>query len=258
VVTWIWLAVALVVAAVALRSRAREVASPVPVLAPAAGGLGILAVYVASRGLVFPWYAPLYVVPLALGLTLAAGRSGRRALLAAWVVAGLAPFAADLAVSGYAVAASQPSAYRYFAVNARVRQYRAIAESLSRAYPGARLLTSEVGGLGAGFDGPLLDGAGLITPEALAYHPMRVPEQRSSGLYGAIPAEYVRAVRPELIVSMDVFAEEWMRADWTRDYRLYRRPLYVEEDLAAGAPATLWGSAATNVWVRRDLPPWSP
>ena len=72
-------------------------------------------------------------------------------------------------------------------------------------------MTSEVGGLGDGFPGEILDGFGLMTSAALKYHPMKVPQERSSGLIGAIPVGFVREQHPDVIVSYLIFAEDVLR-----------------------------------------------
>ena len=87
---------------------------------------------------------------------------------------------------------------------------------------------------------------------------MDVPSQRQSGLFGSIPAASVAPIHPELIVSMDVFAQDLLRSDWHKHYRLHREPLYVEAELKTGATAVLWDSTSMNVFVRKDLPPFTP
>jgi len=218
------------------------------------GGLGIVVTYLATAALVFPWYVPLFVVPALVSVTALARRTGVRLHALAIVVFALTPFAVELVPSLTAVFADRPASYRYFAQNARVRKYRELGARLSRAYPGARLLTSEVGGLGDGFEGEILDGAGLISPRALAHHPMQVPRQRRAGHIGAIPAAFVVDEMPELIVSMDIFAEDLLKSGWRDHYRLVREPLFLPADRAAGAPSVLWGSTAMNVFIKRDLP----
>jgi hypothetical protein len=218
--------------------------------------VGILVTYLVTRALVFPWYVPLFVVPGLVAVAALVRISAVRWQVVAVVLSAFVPFAAELLPSAIAVAADRPASYRYFAQNARVRTYRELGARLYAAYPGARLLTSEVGGLGAGFPGEILDGAGLVTPRALEYHPMAVPGQRSAGYLGSIPAAFVLKEKPELVVSMDIFAEDLLRGPWRDDYVLVREPLFVDADRAAGAPPVLWGSAAMNVFVRRDLPPF--
>ncbi len=72
-------------------------------------------------------------------------------------------------------------------------------------------MSSEIGGLGEGFEGEILDAVGLATPSAIKYHPMRVPDERSSGDLGEIPTGFVSEMRPDVIVSYDVFAESLLK-----------------------------------------------
>ena len=46
---------------------------------------------------------------------------------------------------------------------------REFGAHLAGIFPNSRLMTSEIGGLGYGFPGPLDDGIGLISPEASKY-----------------------------------------------------------------------------------------
>jgi hypothetical protein len=255
---WICVPAVLVVSGLAVRallSRRKDRAT-LPIGLIGAGAVGILATYVGARALVFPWYAPLFVAPGLLAVAALARCSGVRRHAVAVVLFAFVPFAAELLPSVVAVAAVRPASYRYFAQNARVRKYRELGARLYAAYPGARLLTSEVGGLGDGFAGEILDGAGLITPAALEHHPMEVPARRRAGHLGSIPAAFALSEAPELIVSMDIFAEDLLRGPWRERYRLVREPLFLDADREAGAPAVLWGSTAMNVFIRRDLPPF--
>ncbi len=217
------------------------------------GGLALAAAYVAARAFVFPWYAPLFAWPITLGFCAVVSRTTRWAA-AALLALVVAPHALRLEPI-LAASFRDPLEYEYFAENARVRKYLEVGRRLYRRYPDARLLSSEIGGLGYGFGGRMLDGVGLVSPEALRYHPMAVPGQRSHGSTGAIPVGFVRETRPELIVSLDVFIEAFLRSEIRRAYVRHREPIYVEEDLRLVAHPTLWQSRALNVFIRRDLAP---
>jgi len=228
-------------------------------------GLAIAALYVIPRGFIFEWYVPLYVVPMV--WPVAAVCSGaRRAGEVDWARRGIA--AAALAVlvlpswlplRAFADGALvNPALAPLFAQGARARQYIEVGAELARRYPGATLLSSEVGGLGEGFPGRIEDGFGLISPAALRFHPMAVPQERSSGTLGAIPPAFVQQVNPELIVSYNVFAEALERSPILARYRRVRLPLFSEGDArtaaAVGVPRTLWGAPVVlDVWVRNDV-----
>ncbi len=93
----------------------------------------------------------------------------------------------------------------------RTIEYLAVGHSIYQECPTARLMSSEIGGLGEGFEGEILDAVGLATPAAIKYHPMRVPDERSSGDLGEIPTGFVSEMRPDVIVSYDVFAESLLK-----------------------------------------------
>jgi hypothetical protein len=111
-------------------------------------------------------------------------------------------------------------------------------------------MTSEIGGLGWGFHGKILDGVGLASPEAIRYHPMRVPDERSSGLWGEIPAGFVRDSHPDLIVSYDMFAESALPAALSLGYADYSYPQFVREDRAKAK--NLWMARWMHVLVASD------
>jgi hypothetical protein len=207
----------------------------------------VAAAYLAARGLVFPWYLPLVSVPWTFAPCAAALRRAGRAgpvLVVVLAAAHLVPLA-KTAVA----AAGRPEWFRYFEENGRVRKYLEIGAALRDAHPGATLLAPEIGGLGFAFDGRVVDAVGLVSPRALAHHPLRVPAERSAGYLGAIPPSLVAEVDPELIVSLDTLAEAFLRSPARRRFAWYRTSIWVDEDVARGAGPTLWGSTALNVFV---------
>jgi len=216
------------------------------------GGLLIAIVYILSKGLVFPWYVPLFAIPFTFALYAAAARSK-------WVVAYLAillviglPHAFTLGRSIMA-AAGDPSQYRYFAQNARARKYLETGARLFKRFPDARLMSSEVGGLGYTFRGRIIDGVGLVSPQALRHHPMKVPEERSYGFIGAIPVSFVEEMEPELIVGLDIFVEDLLRSEIASHYNLTREPVYTADDLRIAPSPVIWWSRHLNIMIRKDL-----
>jgi hypothetical protein len=219
-----------------------------------AGGLLIAAVYILSKGLVFPWYVPLFAVPFTFALYAAAARTR---LVAAYIglllIIGL-PHVMTLGGSALA-AAGHPSLYRYFAQNARALKYLETGERLYERFPEARLMSSEIGALGYTFRGRIIDGVGLVSPQALKHHPMKVPEERSFGFIGAIPPGFVEETEPELIVSLDIFIEELLRSEVMSRYRLVREPVYTDQDLLIARSPEIWWSRNLNILIRKDLLP---
>ena len=236
------------------RSQDAGAAVAVPLVMLAWGPV-LLASYVAARTFLFPWYVPLYAVPVLFAAADAAVRARRATTRLALALLAL-PLLSKIAWLPQAALAAwrSPAGWVAFEEGARVRHYVALGRLLAERYPGEVLLTSEIGGLGYGFSGRIADAAGLATPAALAFHPMRVPEERRSGLVGAIPPGFVEAERPGLVVTYDGFAEAFLRSVAARDYRRIRRPLFLDDDLARTAVRRFWESGHLNVFVRRDLP----
>jgi hypothetical protein len=216
------------------------------------GGLLIAAVYILSKGLIFPWYVPLFAIPFTFALYTTAARSKMKAAyLAILLVIGL-PNAYTLGRSIMA-AAGDPSHFRYFTQNARACKYLEVGELLFKQYPDARLMSPEIGGLGYTFRGRIIDGVGLISPAALKHHPMDVPEQRSYGFIGAIPAGFVEEMEPELIVGLDIFLEELLKSEVASRYELIREPIYTDQDLRIAPSPVIWWSRHLNIMIRKDL-----
>ncbi len=216
------------------------------------GGLLIAAVYVLARGLVFPWYVPLVAIPVTLALFVMAARSRMLAAYAALLILVGIPHGVTLARSSMA-AAGDFERYGYFAENARARKYLEVGGRLFERFPDARLMSSEIGALGYAFKGRIVDGVGLISPQALKHHPMRVPEQRSYGYIGAIPAAFVEEASPELIVALDIFVEELLRSEVASHYAMFREPVYIDEDLQFVPSPMVWWSRHLNIMIRKDL-----
>jgi hypothetical protein len=117
------------------------------------------------------------------------------------------------------------------------------------ACPTARLMTSEIGGLGEGFRGEILDGFGLATPNAIRFHPMRVPEDRVSGDIGAIPLGFVREERPDVVVSYAVFSESIGNG---LDSTIFTRYTYGALPASLSRSSGVWPAGSNlYVWVSK-------
>lgn len=222
-------------------------------VALAAFGCTVVMGYVFGRALIFPWYRPLYLVPLLAALVLSQRRSASRPMTISKIVLAtpiLCLWMAALVQIG--ASTFRPSLEPDFPENARTRTYLQIGRALYEKYPQARLMASEIGALGYAFPGSILDGAGLATPVALRYHPLQIPAQRSRGTRAAIPSNYIEDAKPEIIVSMDIFLEDFIHRGDATDYVLFQVPIYVAED-AAYVDQTLWGSTSISVYIRRDV-----
>lgn len=192
--------------------------------------IGLIVLYVAERTFIFAWYIPVALVPLTVGLVLSmlATDKGWGRFAAALSLIVLTPcltVGQELA----AFATHRPQLAYRDAANARVEVYRLVGNVIDQKCPTARLVTSEIGGLGDGFPGEILDAFGLATPAAIRYHPMPVPQDRSSGGVGAIPPAFVSDVHPDVVVSYSFFTEALSRR--------FDRSIY-EEHIYEPLPAT--------------------
>ena len=214
--------------------------------------LGIGGSYIIQQVLVFEWYRPLYTIPLLIAsfilLELIPKSFMRMEYILLSCVFGLSLFSTTMACFHH---------YDYFenfALSARVKTYLKVGEVLNTAYPDASLFSSEIGGLGYAFKGKILDAAGLASVDALLFHPMAVPAQRENGMIGAIPPEYVRFKKPELIVSYDFFMEALFKDEILLEYQMVSIPAFLPEDAPYSSSKTIFGSKYIRVFVREDLP----
>lgn len=169
-----------------------------------AAGIGLAVIYVVRKTYLFPWYRPLTVAPIVLGLLLGPVLVGK-----AWI-RGVALCAAIIFLPVrwlpqeiVGAVSHQPWRDKGDVFNARVKEYVIVGRAIDSICPRARLMTSEIGGLGEGFHGEILDGFGLASPAAIKFHPM-VGSERSSG---SIPYGYVLEQKPDVIVTYDIYSE---------------------------------------------------
>lgn len=214
-------------------------------------GLTIAGAYVAMKTFVFAWYVPLFYLPIVFALAAIALQEGGYQVVGVVVLATIS-HQYYLAQTCYA-ATLDAGQHAGFHEGARVQQYLAVGGQLYTMCPECALMTSEIGGLGYAFRGRIVDGFGLVSPDALRFHPMKVPEERRSGTTGAIPVGYIREVKPEFIVSYDVFVEAFVRSDESKNYHRIRLPVFREKDRALARKNKLWGSEYLSVFVRADL-----
>lgn len=218
-------------------------------------GSAIVAAYVLTGVMTFPWYPPLYLVPVGLSLGLCLISVPKRWTAAVLGLLTLYPaLGAARTTVGAALDESRRLRHAPYREAARTRQYLAVGRQLYRKYPDASLLASEIGGLGFTFRGPIHDAVGLVSPGALKYHPLDVPTERSSGFLGAIPVDYVRQIDPDLVVSLSTFVEDFRRSELRSRYRLTRRPV-IPSQMTGGMDWTVWGSRYLLIFQKRTLPP---
>jgi hypothetical protein len=211
--------------------------------------------YVIGHAYIFEWYIPLYAVPFLIACFLSAfARKHPRTTITRNLL-NLLMLVASISLVGILYASfGHPSAFYYFEYGSRLKVYLNVGAMLKEEYPNATLLTSEIGGLGYSFNGRILDAAGLASTEALKFHPMEIPEQRSNGAIGAIPPGYVKAKRPDLIVSYDYFTQALLNDDVIQQYSRVLVPAFLPEDARYSESKTMWGSKYLHIFIRKDLP----
>jgi len=216
----------------------------------------LLVAYILGKTFVAEWYLPLVLVPLAIGILCWTGRQSFLQQVLGVLFAGsvLLPFARTDASEFLATLHNSPGSTRGFEGLARVHEYRRIGAALYGVCPAATLMTSEIGGLGWGFRGTILDGVGLASPEAVHYHPIPVPgglaNKNYFGVISGIPAKYVSDARPDLIVSYDMFAVNALPTAISLNYKVFSFPLFVREDRPYAS--SLWTASRMLVMVAPD------
>jgi hypothetical protein len=222
----------------------------VPSAMVAAGALLDLC-YIGKKTLIFPWYRPLASTLIVLGLILSVsgfeGRGWRRYVAVAALLAFINPMTFGRELAAYALNnASLDGADKF---DIRTIEYLSVGHSIYQECPTAKLMSSEIGGLGEGFEGEILDAVGLATPSAIKYHPMRVPDERSSGDLGEIPTGFVSEMRPDVIVSYDVFAESLLK---NPDRSIYTELVYPALPAAEMPRYTNWNRHRLHILVARS------
>jgi hypothetical protein len=205
-------------------------------------------VYFAGDTMIFGWYRPIVVLPLVLGtiLCLIVDGSLLNALPASILTALLC-----VPAYGYVAAAvlSKPDSIPGYVDAARVHTYLRVGDAIWKVCPNGTLMTSELGGLGQSFHGYIYDGFGLTNPDALRYHPLKIPEERSSGIIGAIPWRYVMDKSPDLIVSYDIYAKGPLNSPVLNNYKDEAFPTFAPPDSSAHL-ASNFGDRKLHVMVR--------
>jgi hypothetical protein len=217
-------------------------------------GVFIAVGYIIGHSFVFPWYVPLYAISFLFACFKVIETLQFRVIrlvFGLFLLIVLGNHTIGLFSDACSIF-SNLGEYQQFQYGARSRQYIEIGRDLYQKYPEAILLTSEVGGLGYGFKGYILDGFGLISPEALEYHPMSVPDERSYGDIGAIPVGFIEKTNPDIVVGLDYFIEGFMKSNIKSRYEHYTYPVFLDEDIHYSGQDTILGSRYLNVFIRKD------
>jgi hypothetical protein len=209
---------------------------------------GLLTAWMFSHSIIFPWYSCLLSFPLALAFLLPT-----RTILTPSPLASTT-YAAELftltrfgALSSYLVLAQ----FGFIGHNNsryRIDHYQMIASSLYAYCPSCTLASSEIGALGYAFHGRVYDTFGIADPDARRFHPMAVPEERSSYGVGAIPPQYIEFHKPDFVVSMPCFSEAFRASNVLSRYITYDCPFNLKGN------NTIWGDTKIQVFSRTSLP----
>jgi hypothetical protein len=205
-------------------------------------------VYFAGDTMIFRWYRPIVVLPLALGTIVCLIADGN--LLSA-LPASILTAVLCVPACGYVSAAvlSKPDSVAGYADAARVHTYLRVGNAIWKVCPNGTLMTSELGGLGESFHGYIYDGFGLTNPDALKYQPLKVPEERSAGTIGGIPSRYVMDKRPDIIVSYDIYAKGLLNSPELNNYKDVAFPTFAPPDSSPHL-ASSFGDRKLHVMVR--------
>jgi len=218
-------------------------------------GISLFLLYVFARAFVFDWYKPLVWCPVLIGISLmmAIDHSTPRRILALFL---LSTFFLSLYVypvrAARAALAKRPEGSPVFNESRRVHVYLAAGAMMRDVCPQSQLMTSEIGALGYSFQGYISDGVGIASPEAIKYHPMAVPQERSRRGLGAIPPRFVFDRKPDLIVTYDIYGEAVLVSPQIRaDYDDLRFDPVLRNESGANLPPA-WGSRTLHVLVKRN------
>ena len=206
--------------------------------APALCFLALFTAYAFGNPLIFPWYYPKLYVTAILAILLGAAAVGSRIRVdaagpAAFPVRRIGGVAVVLWLSALSIIPitrgkpflrSPAADVADTADRTRIVGYIEAARWLNnRSTEKTSVAASEMGALGFYFKGKVLDGNGLVSPEALPFLPVPA-EQRLSPRTGALSVDFVRATMPEWVVTMQVFSCKSLDvSDWFKaNYKLVR------------------------------------
>lgn len=232
-----------------LRAVRARISEPPLILLIVAPAIIIFVLYAIKHVLIFPWYTSLILVPVHLGC-LALLKSTSHSAKAVSMSILLPVMSLGALLAGSCV---KPDLAPFFESGARARQLRILGAFIYSAYPGARVLAPEIGALGFSFKGRVVDAIGLASPEALAFHPMKVPEERPAGFLGSVPAALVDREKPELMVGLKTFFTQVLKTRVVDEYDIIERSAVCQEDLARVSDRMVFGSRQILVFRRKGL-----
>jgi hypothetical protein len=211
--------------------------------------IAIICLYLVTKNLLFEWYVPLYSVSLLYAVSYFLINK-KNPILFVFLL-----FMIGIPLINWAQYIEQgilsPTPPTLSAKAARVSTYLRIGKWLDENYPDATLMTSEIGGLGYAYHGKIIDGAGLISPGAIKYHPMKVPEERANTALGAIPYRFILETNPDILVSYDLFMKQFLESDNSQNYIRVIQPALNPPDMQRFGG--VFQCTNINIFIRKDI-----
>lgn len=202
-------------------------------------GILLVIAYIAGRILLFPWYGPLFTIPVIIPAAKAL-ISNKRLISSIALMVMITPLVFSLGKTIFS-AMDRPQLYPYYYTDARTPLYIDLGKELYEKYPKAGILTSEIGGLGWGYRGYIFDGFGLVSPEAIKY------QTEADSIGGSIPLELIKENNPEIIVSHEKYIRSFFADDVSKLYINQPEQILLSEDEGNNIGIEI------NVFIRRDI-----
>jgi len=212
-------------------------------------GIIISFTYIAKHVFLHPWYTPLFTIPILL-LSLVIASEGRKIHRSIFYIISLSSL---FTLSQYILGSLSARCLPTKESGARVQRYIQIGKFLYTQFPGARLMTSEIGGLGYTFKGYIYDGAGLISPNALKFFPEESDYRQNNNVGGYIPTGFIQSESPELIVTYPVFIEEFSSSRYAENYYCISIPAFSQQFQSATGSKSIWSCNELLIYIRKDV-----
>lgn len=183
------------------------------------------------RAFVFPWYVPMFSVPV-LFVALQGLRITKGVVYLTLGIGLVLP--SVLASSGVGLAALGFRAYHpAFMMDARSRTLLHYARQLQEKGC-QKVLVPEIGATGYGFPGEIIDAVGIASPEILPFYSKSTTEHRRSTEPGAVPLELFLVKGPDCALGFERFMKELLGSNTVgSNYTIERHPPLLPDDLEA-------------------------
>jgi hypothetical protein len=203
-------------------------------LSVVAGFWVLVGLYWAGNPLLMPWYFPplfiLWLLNLTTGVPLliqwcASLIMSEKSFVSFVGLATSIMVAGLFAMSVYRSYLKSPvgffPSYTENSERLRTKGYLAAGKWLNRQGDSSSVASPEIGALGYCFKGKIFDACGLVTPEALPFLPVPA-SQRLAPELGSISMEFVQAVCPDFIITLECFASRSLLSstEFHNHYRL--------------------------------------